>query len=381
VKGLLGVSLALGCSGAATTANPATSCQMALAAHLAPLPPVEGVDTQYTEVAARQGVAYLGTWQGEGVLVLDVATGAELGRLDAGMGHINSVALAGHLLAVAPLRGGLVVYDVSEPRRPARRAAIQAPPRSCHTVFIHEDLVTCATATVAAPHLVMVRVTDEPGAPLVLTAVGTYASPVRPDEPEIILVHDLYVHRRQERRLAYLAYWERGLQVIDVTDPAAPALVGASPPTPGRWTHSVWVEGRYAYVGEETDQGPVRIYDVGDPTAPMEVGQLRSTEGDAISAHNVQVAGGTLYASWYQDGLRAFPAQGPAATGELAYFHTWSGRGTRDDPNIDARYTGAWDVFVDEDAGLIYVSDTQTGLWVLRHTPAAPACPPDHPRA
>src|SRR5204863_7417309 len=133
VKGLLLLALALGCSGAATTADPATSCQMALTAHLAPLLPAEGVDIQYTEVAARQGVAYLGTWQGEGVLVRDVATGAELGRLDAGMGHINSIALAGHLLAVAPVKGGLVVYDVSDPRQPARRAAIQAPARTCHT--------------------------------------------------------------------------------------------------------------------------------------------------------------------------------------------------------------------------------------------------------
>jgi hypothetical protein len=377
---LLG-ALVVGCSGGGSGPAP-QSCQIELLAHFAPLPPSAATrdrGIQYTEVAARDGVAYLGTWHGEGVLVLDVASGAELARLDDGGGPINSVALRGTLLAVAPLGKGLVVYDVSDARHPARRAALQMPARNCHTVFIHEDIVYCSTATAAAPQLLMARVSSlDPAGALTLEAAGTYDAPVREDEGSV-LVHDVFVDRREDRRLAYLAYWERGLQIVDVTDPGAPRLVGASPPTPQRWTHSVWVEGRYAYVGEESYRGPVRIYDVGDPTAPVEVGQLHSTEGDAISAHNVQVAGGYLYASWYQDGLRVFPAAGPTAIGEVAYFHTWSGLDNRDNPvPTDSKFAGDWDVFLDGDR--IFASDTQTGLWVLRHRPATPACAPDRPR-
>ena len=99
------------CSAAATTRRRA-ACQMEVLAHLAPLPASDDpFDYQYSEVAARDGIAYLGAAHGAGVLVLDVTTGETLAVLDAGLGrNINSVAAAGNLLAFAPGdagRGGL----------------------------------------------------------------------------------------------------------------------------------------------------------------------------------------------------------------------------------------------------------------------------------
>jgi hypothetical protein len=379
------VVLVLAGCGSSTPAAAPADCQLEVLAHLDPLPPADNPFAfRYTEVAARDGIAYLGMAQGEGVQVLDVATGTSLGVLDKGVGtEINSVALEGNLLAVAPSSSGLVVYDVSDPRAPGRRRRVGTPARNCHTVFIHQDIVYCSTASTMPPHLVLYRVTtpSDPAAPLDVAPVGTYSAPVAAGEPGEVLVHDVFVHERDGRRLAYLAYWERGMQIVDVTDPAAPHLVGASAPTPGRWTHSVWVEGSLAYVGEESYKGPVTVYDVSDPSAPREVGRLRSTEGDAVSAHNVQVAGGFVYASWYQDGLRVFPAGDPAAA-EVARFHTWNGGDNRNDPGpFDVRYNGDWDVFVDGD-GRIFAADIQTGLWVLRHHPADTdkGCPADRPR-
>jgi hypothetical protein len=385
---LLGVGLTLGGAGAPGCApdDPPPACQMDLVAHVDPLPPPSSpFEYRYSEVAARAGIAYLGASRGAGVQVIDVAEARAIGALDAGLAAtINSVAVEGSLLVFAAGAAGIVAYDISDPRQPARRAHTREPISYCHTVFVHRDLVSCATSSEQEPHVAFFQVTrpDDPAAPLAISALGSYSAPLTPEETNSgaeILVHDLFVHERDGRTLAYLAYWERGLQVIDVTDPARPRLVGASAPTPRRWTHSVWVDGDFAYVGEESYKGAVRVFDVSDPARPHEVGELRSSQGDAISAHNVQVAGGVVYASWYQDGLRAFAAQGAAAPSEIGYFHTWSGADNRRNPGpFDVRFAGSWDVFVD--GGAIHVSDMQTGLWVLRHQPGAGVCPPDRPR-
>ncbi len=388
---LLSLPLAAACDAAPAAPQPAPAaplagpgCGMEVVAHLTPRPTGKNpFDPLYTEVAAKNGIAYLGAEHGAGVLVLDVATGQQLGALDAGLAaRINSVATDGNLLAFAPGYSGLVVYDISDPRAPARRAQ-QSSLRYCHTVFVHRDIVYCSTSSPGTPHVGLFRVTTpaDPAAPLELTPAGSVSLPPSSiaRQPGEVMVHDLFVQERGGRTLAYLAYWERGVVIVDVTDPASPQLVGATAPMPGHWVHSVWVEGDYAYVGEENYKGPLRVFDVSDPATPVEVGELHSTEGDASSVHNVQVAGGFVYASWYQDGLRAFPLWGGAQTSEVAWFHTWNGADNRDNPAPrDTRFAGNWDVFVEGE--LIYAADMQTGLWVLRHQTAGAACGSDQSR-
>ncbi len=382
------VVVAVALSGCGSDEPPAQACGMEEVAHVDPLPPPDSpFEYRYSEVAARGGIAYLGATRGAGVQIIDVAAGRSIGVLDAGLaGTINSVALDGNLLVFAAGGNGIVAYDVSDPRQPARRAHQREPVSYCHTVFVHRDLVACSTSSPDEPHLAFYRVVKpaDPTAPLEIVAAGSYSEPLTPEEIQNeadILVHDVFVHERGSRILAYLAYWERGLHIVDVTDPARPQVVGRSAPTPTRWTHSVWVDGDFAYVGEESYHGLVRVFDVADPAAPVEIGQLRSSEGDAISAHNLQVAGGVLYVSWYQDGLRAFAARGAAAPAEIGWFHTWNGADNRANPGpSDARFAGNWDVFVDGDK--IYAADMQTGLWVLRHPAgaASPPCPADRTR-
>jgi hypothetical protein len=85
---------------------------------------------------------------------------------------------------------------------------------------------------------------------------------------------------------AYVADWVGGLRVVDVSDPAAPVELG-SYGTQHAW--SVAVQGNYAYVADTYDG--LRVVDVSDPAAPIEAGFY-----DAPGAANdVAVAGEYVY--------------------------------------------------------------------------------------
>ena len=354
-----------------------------------PLPPSsDPFDYRYSEVAARGRHRLPGRGRRGGRADHGRGRGAEHRRARRRARPIHQQrrgrGRSAGLRRPASRRRGL--RHLQRPGPPSRRAQRSDPVSYCHTVFIHGDIVYCSTSSSSDPHLAFYRVVtpaDPGGAPARSRRPAATATRYTPEEEQRdadIIVHDVFVHERDGRTLAYLAYWERGLQIVDVTDPARPQLVGASAPTPTRWTHSVWVDGDFAYVGEESYKGLVRVFDVSNPAAPVEVGQLRSTEGDAISAHNLQVANGVLYASWYQDGLRAFAAPGRAAPAEVGYFHTWNGADNRANPGPTGRALRRQLGRVRRrrpDLRLGH-ADRAVGAAATQQ-PAAATCPPDRP--
>jgi hypothetical protein len=209
--------------------------------------------------------------------------------------------------------------------------------------------------------------------PVALTEVGSYSLPLTEQEiqNEWIFLSDVFVQRTREGRvLAYLAFWERGLQIVDVTDPAAPVRLGGV--TLRAWTQAVWVEGQLAYVTEGNFRGAIRVFDVSSPSEPREVGTLRSSRGDGFAPRNVQVADGYVFATWFQDGLRVFQTSvAKPAGGEAAFFNTWDEADHRLEPLLH-RFEGAVDLAVSH--GQVYVSDQQTGLWILKLHPDGQVC-------
>ena len=95
---------------------------------------------------------------------------------------------------------------------------------------------------------------------------------------------------------AYIAAGEAGLLMVDVSDPAHPVEVGFCD-TPDR-THAVAVAGRYAYLAERFNAG-VRVVDVSDPVTPMEVA-FYDTPGDPLT---LAVAGQYAYVADGDAGL------------------------------------------------------------------------------
>ncbi len=196
--------------------------------------------------------------------------------------------------------------------------------------------------------------------------------------------------------LAYLAYWNDGLVILDVGN----GMKGGSPTNPQfvsqfkydltatyarvwqlfgqgfvRGTHTAWRQGRYVFVGDEVYAahpykglqdgnnltfGRLHVIDVSDITKPREVAWYEPTDG---GVHNVWVVGDTLYLGNYQGGARAVDISGELKGDllregrEMSWILTVDSLGHR-------RAPFAWGAVVRD--GNIFVPDINTGLWILR---------------
>jgi hypothetical protein len=74
--------------------------------------------------------------------------------------------------------------------------------------------------------------------------------------------------------------------------------------------------------------------------------------------HNVHTLGNLVFVAYYTAGLRIVDVTEPRLPVEVAYAETSSQSGEI--------FAGAWGVFPYTSSDLVYVSDMQTGLWVLR---------------
>ena len=196
--------------------------------------------------------------------------------------------------------------------------------------------------------------------------------------------------------LAYLAYWNDGLVILDVGN----GMKGGSPTNPQfvsqfkydltatyarvwqlfgqgfvRGTHTAWRQGRYVFVGDEVYAahpykglqdgnnltfGRLHVIDVSDITKPREVAWYEPTDG---GVHNVWVVGDTLYLGNYQGGARAVDISGELKGDllregrEMSWILTVDSLGHR-------RAPFAWGAVVRD--GNIFVPDINTGLWILK---------------
>jgi hypothetical protein len=199
--------------------------------------------------------------------------------------------------------------------------------------------------------------------------------------------------------LAYLAYWNDGLVILDVGNgmksgsPTNPQLVSQLKYDlnavyarvsqlwgPGfvRGTHTAWRQGKYVFVGDEVYAGGpykglqdgnnltfgrLHVIDVSDIKNPKEVAWYEPTDG---GVHNVWVVGDTLYLGNYQGGARALDVSGELKGDllrqgrEMSWILTVDSLGHR-------RAPFAWGAVVRD--GNIFVPDINTGLWILRLEP------------
>lgn len=194
-------------------------------------------------------------------------------------------------------------------------------------------------------------------------------------------------------KLVFLSYWDSGFIALDLTDPTNPVFLGRTiyPSNADGDAHSASYDDARQLLfsadedfcktsgpGIEKGQGYLRIWDYSNLAAPVQIGQFRTPNSSGTknvaagdySIHNALVVGNDVYISWYSDGIRVLDASDPTAPHEVAYFVPPSANNPVK-PSQRGVLTNApevWGVAYDEATGLIYASDMNSGLWILRRT-------------
>ncbi len=178
-------------------------------------------------------------------------------------GSANDVRVSGTVAYVAE-DVGLQLMDVSDPAHPARLGSLNLPDGDQVRLAVAGNLVYLADMNFG---LHVVDVTN----PMQPVEVGSLALGGTPRA--VGLGGTGLGGFALSGSYAVVACGDGGVAVVDVSDPTAPALVGATPEDAPR-AGSVTVRGHYAYVaaGEEAVYGGLHVVELADPTNPVEVG-------------------------------------------------------------------------------------------------------------
>ncbi|MCZ6917682.1 MAG: hypothetical protein O7I93_12970 [Gemmatimonadetes bacterium] len=255
------------------------------------------------------------------------------------------------------LQNGITLLDLSNPLAPSviTRTTNTLEP-GVHNAWIEGDYVYLAVDGSSTASGLRILDVSDPSNPNVVAQFYGGSS----------FLHDVYVRDG----LAFLSHWNAGLIILDVGS----GIAGGSPenpvevsrlPTQGGQTHNAWYwpAGGYVFVGEEDFQSPgiMHVIDVSDMWNPLEVATFRSP---GTTPHNfwMDEAQELIYLSWYSNGLHALDVSGQLL-GELEE----QGReftGFLYAQGLSSFATQNWAVQLHN--GLVYVSDMNSGLWILQ---------------
>lgn len=246
------------------------------------------------------------------------------------------------------------VIDVTTPASPGLVAQI---PVDAHTVFIEGTMAYFVTGSDQTLYIYDLA---DPRAPARRAAYSV------PDLGVGVGFHDLYV----TGGIAYLSAYRHGLVVVDCRVPTSPAVTGKTDADQtGRYWHSPWLTqaGSRAIIanGDEGQGSGLRLLD-GDPASATYLDTLGEWQlRDDISIHNVMARGATVYLSHYQDGIRVLDITNPASPTPIAYYNTWN-----EETGTAEYFASAIGLDIDPARRRIYVADTLRGLLVLEGTQA-----------
>jgi len=194
----------------------------------------------------------------------------------------------------------------------------------------------------------------------------------------------------EDGKSVFLSYWDSGFIELDLTTPASPRYVKRAaygPEADGDAHSSQFDEARDLLFsadedfckasgsGTEKGFGYMRVWDFSRAT-PVQIGSYKTPNslgtndqgaGDYV-IHNNFLVGNTVYSSWYTDGVRVIDVSNPRSPKEVAYFVPPATENPvkPSQRGVLTNTTQVWGVVVDRATGLVYASDMNSGLWILR---------------
>jgi len=271
----------------------------------------------------------------------------------------------------ADRKNGLVILDVSDGAHPKILSEFTDSLTSgIHNTWFYRNVVYVTNDGTGALHIIDV---SDPRAP-------KHAGRWETGDPNNRYLHDVWVHDG----VMYLSYWNDGVQILDVGglgrggSAERPVFVSKFAYPIGN-THNVWRDRNYLFIGDEIfgcpqcingPRGYVHVVDLADIDHPVEVGKFEVPEA---GVHNMWAEDGKLYIAYYQGGLRIVDITGELRGDlyrqgrQIGYFHTANDKGFV--PNAPM----AWGP--QPFKGNIYISDMNSGLWVVKLDEKGPLIP------
>jgi choice-of-anchor B domain-containing protein len=146
-------------------------------------------------------------------------------------------------------------------------------------------------------------------------------------------------------------------RIFDFTEPASPVQL-KSWTYPGAFTHNSWPDasGNVLYVTDEVNGEPLKIFDISNLAAPVQINALTSNPQAIV--HNAHVKGNELYLANYTEGVRILDISDPVHPAEFAWADSWSG--------ASGGFHGVWEFCPFFPSGTVIASDMESGLYVYR---------------
>lgn len=132
-----------------------------------------------------------------------------------------------------PGQGGVTIWDVTDPTKPRalRQNFLDFPVHNTYIWQQGENAYMLVVDDVNVQDLTIVDIT-KPQSPKVIAVTGQldWPSDIAAEfGPEAAaFLHDVWVQNNNGKDIAYLSYWDAGLVLLDVTDPANPIFLGDS---------------------------------------------------------------------------------------------------------------------------------------------------------
>lgn len=317
---------------------------------------------------------------------------------------------------VAP---GVVLVDVSDPTSPTFADFAPTPfigPHSVHAGIVDGDNVFLASITNLEHQASYFQFYGVQEIPLVgpkLQLLSTYQGPPGPSDPAVPLINghvDGYIaeHPGTGQTLAWLANWDAGVIVLDISDPRVPLEIArwggaeqgveGSPASLGDedlgGIHGtfplpeLWSDRHYTFAGQELGGRPenrptgwIFILDTTDPTAPTEVGRwtlpvdVNWSAFLQFSTHYFAVQGRTLFVSLYHGGVWAIDLSDEASFAAPPTIGAWVPDRVSPNPPASEGYDEVLDV-IPLGGDRLLSFGARSGAYVLRFDAARPMSAP-----
>jgi hypothetical protein len=197
----------------------------------------------------------------------------------------------------------------------------------------------------------------------------------------------------EDGKKLFVSYWDAGFISLDITNPASPRVLDRTiyKASEDGDAHSTFYDDarRILFAADEDfcpNSGPniekgwgyLRIFDASNAGRLKQIATFKTENTLAIgdtaagdyTIHNPFVVGTDVYISWYTDGVRVVDTRDPRRPREVAHFVPPAGQQPVKPSQrfVLTNTTQVWGVVVDPATKLVYASDMNTGLWILRRT-------------